>query len=44
MVKEGIDAGRISVIGMGSDKPLATNDQEKEGRELNRRVEFKFIK
>lgn len=44
IVKEGIAESRISVIGMGSDKPLATNDQEKEGRELNRRVEFKFIK
>ena len=44
MVTEGIDAGRISVKGMGSDKPLASNDQEKEGRELNRRVEFRFIK
>lgn len=44
MVKEGIDESRISVTGMGSEKPLASNDQEKEGRELNRRVEFKFIK
>ncbi len=44
MVKAGIDAGRISIKGFGSDKPLATNDQEKEGRELNRRVEFRFIK
>ncbi len=44
MVKAGIDASRISIKGFGSDKPLATNDQEKEGRELNRRVEFKFIK
>ncbi len=44
LVKAGIDAGRISVKGFGSDKPLATNDQEEEGRELNRRVEFRFIK
>ncbi len=44
MVKAGIDAGRISVVGIGSEKPLAANDQEKEGRELNRRVEFRFIK
>ncbi len=44
IVKEGINDSRITVIGMGSDKPLASNDQEKEGRELNRRVEFKFIK
>ena len=44
IVKADIPEGRISVIGVGSDKPLATNDQEKEGRELNRRVEFRFIK
>ncbi len=44
MVKAGVDPGRISIKGFGSEKPLATNDQEKEGRELNRRVEFKFIK
>ena len=44
MVKGGIAANRIMVKGFGSDKPLATNDQEKEGRELNRRVEFKLIK
>ncbi|MCF6359871.1 MAG: OmpA family protein [Cyclobacteriaceae bacterium] len=44
MIKSGIDAGRISIKGFGSDKPLATNDQEKEGRELNRRVEFRFVK
>ncbi len=44
MVNAGIDGGRISIKGMGSSKPLATNDQEKEGRELNRRVEFRFIK
>lgn len=44
LIKEGVDAGRISIKGFGSDKPLASNDQEKEGRELNRRVEFRFIK
>ncbi|MCB0495783.1 MAG: PD40 domain-containing protein [Cyclobacteriaceae bacterium] len=44
MVKEGVAAGRITIKGFGSDKPLASNDQEKEGRELNRRVEFKFYK
>ncbi|VAW26431.1 Outer membrane lipoprotein omp16 precursor [hydrothermal vent metagenome] len=44
MIKAGIDAGRISIKGFGSEKPLATNDQEKEGRELNRRVEFRFVK
>ena len=44
MVKSGIPAGRIQIKGEGSDYPLASNDQEEEGRELNRRVEFKIIK
>ncbi len=44
MVKAGVEAGRISIKGFGSEKPLASNSQEKEGRELNRRVEFRFIK
>ena len=44
IVKAGIAANRITVKGFGSDRPLASNDQEKEGRELNRRVEFKLIK
>ena len=44
IVKGGINANRIQVKGLGSSRPLAANDQEKEGRELNRRVEFKFVK
>jgi outer membrane protein OmpA-like peptidoglycan-associated protein/tetratricopeptide (TPR) repeat protein len=41
LTKKGIDSRRIKVIGFGYSKPLASNDDEKEGRELNRRVEFK---
>ena len=44
IVKGGINANRILIKGLGSSRPLAANDQEKEGRELNRRVEFKFVK
>jgi outer membrane protein OmpA-like peptidoglycan-associated protein len=29
--------------GYGEAKPLATNDDEKEGREINRRTEFEVI-
>lgn len=43
LTKKGIDARRIKAVGYGSSKPLASNDDEKEGRELNRRVEFKVI-
>jgi outer membrane protein OmpA-like peptidoglycan-associated protein/tetratricopeptide (TPR) repeat protein len=41
LVKKGVDARRITAIGYGEERPLASNDDEKEGRELNRRVEFK---
>jgi outer membrane protein OmpA-like peptidoglycan-associated protein/tetratricopeptide (TPR) repeat protein len=41
LTKKGVDTRRIKVIGYGSSKPLASNDDENEGRELNRRVEFK---
>ena len=40
LVSKGIDASRITIQGLGSSKPLASNDQEDEGRELNRRCEF----
>jgi outer membrane protein OmpA-like peptidoglycan-associated protein/tetratricopeptide (TPR) repeat protein len=41
LTKKGIDPRRIKVVGYGTSKPLASNDDEKDGRELNRRVEFK---
>jgi outer membrane protein OmpA-like peptidoglycan-associated protein len=43
LTKKGIDARRVKAVGYGKTKPLATNDDENEGRELNRRVEFKVI-
>ncbi|QSE97674.1 OmpA family protein [Fulvivirga lutea] len=43
LVKKGIDARRITAVGYGEERPLASNDDEKEGRELNRRVEFKVL-
>lgn len=43
LVKKGIDARRITAKGYGETKPLASNDDEEEGRELNRRVEFKVL-
>ena len=44
IVEQGIAASRIETKGEGSKFPLASNDDEKDGRELNRRVEFKVIK
>jgi outer membrane protein OmpA-like peptidoglycan-associated protein len=40
LVKKGIAANRIVAKGYGEQYPLATNDDELEGRELNRRTEF----
>ena len=42
LTSKGIDARRVKSVGYGEEKPLATNDDETEGREFNRRVEFKI--
>ncbi|MFM7857590.1 MAG: OmpA family protein, partial [Flammeovirgaceae bacterium] len=38
LTSKGIDPRRVKTIGYGEDKPLASNDDEEEGRQLNRRV------
>jgi outer membrane protein OmpA-like peptidoglycan-associated protein len=43
LVSKGIDARRVKTVGYGEDKPLASNDDEQEGRSLNRRVEFRVL-
>jgi outer membrane protein OmpA-like peptidoglycan-associated protein len=43
LTKKGIDPRRIKAVGYGKSKPLASNDDEDDGRELNRRVEFKVL-
>ncbi|MDQ3394172.1 MAG: OmpA family protein [Bacteroidota bacterium] len=43
LTNKGIDARRLNSKGYGQDRPLASNDDEKEGRALNRRVEFKVL-
>jgi outer membrane protein OmpA-like peptidoglycan-associated protein len=43
LTKKGIDSRRVKAVGYGEKKPLASNDDEKEGREYNRRVEFLVI-
>lgn len=40
LMQRGIAASRLRAKGYGENKPMASNDQELEGRELNRRVEF----
>ncbi len=43
LVKQGIEAPRLIARGYGEAQPLASNDDEAEGRELNRRVELRVI-
>jgi len=43
LVKEGIAGDRLSAIGYGEDKPIATNNT-RAGRKENRRVEINLIK
>jgi outer membrane protein OmpA-like peptidoglycan-associated protein len=43
LTQKGVPSSRLSHIGYGQDKPLADNTTE-EGRQLNRRIEFRIIK
>ena len=38
----GIDADRVTAVGFGGDRPIATNDTVN-GRARNRRVEIRFV-
>lgn len=40
---KGIDKKRLIAKGYGETRPLASNDDEKDGRELNRRIEILII-
>ena len=44
LVKKGIGPGRITSKGFGKSQPLVSNDDEEDGRELNRRTEFVITK
>ncbi len=43
LTSKGIDEGRVTIVGFGETKPIVSNDDEKDGREINRRVEFKIM-
>ncbi|MBL0328641.1 MAG: OmpA family protein [Bacteroidetes bacterium] len=42
LVKAGIAANRLTSVGYGEEQPISTNDTD-EGRQLNRRTEFKIL-
>ncbi len=43
LIAKGIDSKRVTAVGYAFDKPVASNDTE-EGRQKNRRTEFKILK
>jgi outer membrane protein OmpA-like peptidoglycan-associated protein len=43
LIRNGISANRVSYKAFGESKPIATNETD-EGRQENRRVEFKIVK
>jgi cytochrome c oxidase subunit 2 len=42
LVKQGVDADRLTAVGYGQTRPVASNDTD-EGRKQNRRTEFKIL-
>jgi outer membrane protein OmpA-like peptidoglycan-associated protein len=42
LIQKGIEPSRLSAKGFGADRPLVSNDDEQEGREINRRTEIEI--
>lgn len=43
LVRQGISSDRLQAKGFGATQPLVSNDDEQEGRQLNRRTEFEIV-
>lgn len=43
LINQGVETNRLIAKGYGETRPLASNDDEKEGRKFNRRTEFYVI-
>jgi outer membrane protein OmpA-like peptidoglycan-associated protein len=43
LVSKGVEKTRLKSNGYGQEKPIASNDDEIEGRELNRRIEVRVL-
>lgn len=43
LISHGIEASRLQAKGYGEERPLVSNDDEMDGREINRRTEFEII-
>lgn len=44
LTQQGIDPRRLSLKAYGAKRPLVSNDDERDGREINRRIEISFLK
>ncbi len=44
LINNGISAARLSAKGFGEERPLVSNDDEVDGREINRRTEIEIIR
>jgi len=44
LTKRGVDPQRLSVKAYGASRPLVSNDDEKGGREINRRIEISVMR
>jgi outer membrane protein OmpA-like peptidoglycan-associated protein len=42
LIEQGVNVGRLHYVGWGKSKPMVSNN-DKAGRETNRRVEFKIL-
>jgi outer membrane protein OmpA-like peptidoglycan-associated protein len=43
LMEKGVDSGRVSAKGFGSERPIVSNDDEDGGRAINRRTEIEII-
>jgi outer membrane protein OmpA-like peptidoglycan-associated protein len=43
LIKNGIESSRVKAVGYGEERPLVSNDDEEEGREINRRTEIEVV-
>jgi outer membrane protein OmpA-like peptidoglycan-associated protein/tetratricopeptide (TPR) repeat protein len=43
LIKKGISTSRLQAVGYGEERPVVSNDDEIEGREINRRTEIEVV-
>ncbi|WP_020533330.1 PorP/SprF family type IX secretion system membrane protein [Flexithrix dorotheae] len=43
LIKKGISPKRLKAVGYGESKPIVSNDDEENGRQLNRRIEIRVL-